>query len=202
MGAGQPFGSQFLPHAGARGPTGLSPAGMAGVMAPSGVSPVSMSPARAPGAGPLYGGQRMPQHAYPGPPPSQQLPRQGLKRAYSNEVSFCTGGNRGVLEPSSPAGADSPWPCRDTRHSSTSRAGSTLRPVPSMPPAPPSPPLHPPPTLATGCSRAWASTSPPRATLDPITRYRGQTAGTGQGGLGVCHPLVPAPGNIPPPAAG
>ncbi|NWI24909.1 ZMIZ2 protein, partial [Sula dactylatra] len=32
-----------------------------------------------------YGGQRMPQHAYPGPPPSQQLPRQGLKRAYSNE---------------------------------------------------------------------------------------------------------------------
>uniref|UniRef100_A0A8B9MZK3 Zinc finger MIZ-type containing 2 n=1 Tax=Accipiter nisus TaxID=211598 RepID=A0A8B9MZK3_9AVES len=85
MGAGQPFGSQFLPHAGPRGPTGLSPAGMAGVMAPSGVSPVSMSPARAPGAGPLYGGQRMPQHAYPGPPPSQQLPRQGLKRAYSNE---------------------------------------------------------------------------------------------------------------------
>uniref|UniRef100_A0A8C0AMY9 Zinc finger MIZ-type containing 2 n=3 Tax=Aves TaxID=8782 RepID=A0A8C0AMY9_9AVES len=66
------------------GPRG-DPAGMAGVMAPSGVSPVSMSPARAPGAGPLYGGQRMPQHAYPGPPPSQQLPRQGLKRAYSNE---------------------------------------------------------------------------------------------------------------------
>ncbi|KAM6036168.1 LOW QUALITY PROTEIN: zinc finger MIZ domain-containing protein 2 [Theristicus caerulescens] len=85
MGAGQPFGSQFLPHAASRGPAGMSPAGMAGVMAPSGVSPVSMSPARAPGAGPLYGGQRMPQHAYPGPPPSQQLPRQGLKRAYSNE---------------------------------------------------------------------------------------------------------------------
>ncbi|NXU32303.1 ZMIZ2 protein, partial [Thalassarche chlororhynchos] len=85
MGAGQPFSSQFLPHAGPRGPAGMSPAGMAGVMAPSGVSPVSMSPARAPGASPLYGGQRMPQHAYPGPPPSQQLPRQGLKRAYSNE---------------------------------------------------------------------------------------------------------------------
>ncbi|KAK4808281.1 LOW QUALITY PROTEIN: hypothetical protein QYF61_020762 [Mycteria americana] len=85
MGAGQPFSSQFLPHAGPRGPAGMSPAGMAGVMAPSGVSPVSMSPARAPGAGPLYGGQRMPQHAYAGPPPSQQLPRQGLKRAYSNE---------------------------------------------------------------------------------------------------------------------
>ncbi|XP_042657515.1 zinc finger MIZ domain-containing protein 2 isoform X2 [Tyto alba] len=85
MGAGQPFSSQFLPHAGPRGPTGMSPAGMAGVMAPSGISPVSMSPARAPGTSPLYGGQRMPQHAYPGPPPGQQLPRQGLKRAYSNE---------------------------------------------------------------------------------------------------------------------
>ncbi|NXW51525.1 ZMIZ2 protein, partial [Nyctiprogne leucopyga] len=85
MGAGQPFSSQFLPHAGPRGPAGMSPAGMAGVMAPSGITPVSMSPARAPGAGPLYGGQRMPQNAYSGPPPSQQLPRQGLKRAYSNE---------------------------------------------------------------------------------------------------------------------
>lgn len=92
MGAGQPFGSQFLPHAAPRGPAGMSPAGMAGVMAPSGVSPVSMSPARAPSAGPLYSGQRMPQHAYPGPPPSQQLPRQGLKRAYSNEVRGCAGG--------------------------------------------------------------------------------------------------------------
>ncbi|XP_054030988.1 zinc finger MIZ domain-containing protein 2 isoform X2 [Dryobates pubescens] len=85
MGAGQPFSSQFLPHAGPRGPAGMSPAGMAGIMAPSGISPVSMSPARAPSAGPLYGGQRMPQHAYPGPPASQQLPRQGLKRAYSSE---------------------------------------------------------------------------------------------------------------------
>lgn len=65
---------------------------MAGVMASSGISPVSMSPARAPGAGALYGGQRVPQHSYPGPTPSQQLPRQGLKRAYSNEVSIRTGG--------------------------------------------------------------------------------------------------------------
>ncbi|NXJ85360.1 ZMIZ2 protein, partial [Trogon melanurus] len=85
MGAGQPFSGQFLPHAGPRGPTGMTAAGMAGVMAPSGVSPVSMSSARAPGAGSLYGGQRLPQHAYAGPPASQQLPRQGLKRAYSNE---------------------------------------------------------------------------------------------------------------------
>ncbi|KAK2512412.1 hypothetical protein Q9233_016306 [Columba guinea] len=84
MGAGQPFSSQFLPHAGPRSPA-MSPAGMASVMAPSGVSPVGMSPVRAPGAGPLYGGQRLPQHSYPGPAPSQQLPRQGLKRAYSTE---------------------------------------------------------------------------------------------------------------------
>ncbi|XP_072773835.1 zinc finger MIZ domain-containing protein 2 isoform X1 [Taeniopygia guttata] len=85
MGTGQSFSSQFLPHAGPRGPNSMSPAGMAGVVAPSGVSPVSMSPVRAPGTGPLYGGQRVPQHTYPGPPQSQQLPRQGLKRAYSSE---------------------------------------------------------------------------------------------------------------------
>ncbi|NXR39017.1 ZMIZ2 protein, partial [Zosterops hypoxanthus] len=85
MSTGQSFSSPFLPHAGPRGPNSVSPAGMAGVVAPSGVSPVSMSPVRAPGTGPLYGGQRVPQHTYPGPPQSQQLPRQGLKRAYSNE---------------------------------------------------------------------------------------------------------------------
>ncbi|NXH23117.1 ZMIZ2 protein, partial [Bucco capensis] len=84
MGAGQPFSSQFLPHTGPRGSAGMSPSGMAGVITPSGISPVSMSPARVPSTGSLYGGQRMSQHAYPGPP-SQQLPRQGLKRAYSNE---------------------------------------------------------------------------------------------------------------------
>ncbi|KAM7028627.1 zinc finger MIZ domain-containing protein 2 isoform 2-T2 [Acridotheres tristis] len=85
MGTGQSFSSQFLPHAGPRGPNSMSPAGMTGVVAPSGVSPVSMSPVRAPGTGPLYGGQRVPQHTYPGPSQSQQLPRQSLKRAYSNE---------------------------------------------------------------------------------------------------------------------
>uniref|UniRef100_A0A8C3DN70 Zinc finger MIZ-type containing 2 n=1 Tax=Corvus moneduloides TaxID=1196302 RepID=A0A8C3DN70_CORMO len=71
MGTGQSFSSQFLPHAGPRGPNSMSPAGMAGVVAPSGVSPVSMSPVRAPGTGPLYGGQRVPQHSYPGPPPPE-----------------------------------------------------------------------------------------------------------------------------------
>ncbi|XP_025941047.1 zinc finger MIZ domain-containing protein 2, partial [Apteryx rowi] len=89
MGAGQPFNSQFLPHSGPRGPAvaaGMNPASMAGVMGPSGLSPMNMSPARAPAMNALYGAQRMPQHAYPGPPQSQQLPRQGVKRAYSNEA--------------------------------------------------------------------------------------------------------------------
>lgn len=86
MGAGQPFGTQFLPHAAPRGPAGLSPGSVAGVMAPLGVGP-----ARAPGVGTLYGTQRLPQHAYPGPPPGQQLPRQGVKRAYAGEVSAAPG---------------------------------------------------------------------------------------------------------------
>ncbi|NXY00079.1 ZMIZ2 protein, partial [Centropus bengalensis] len=85
MGTGQPFGTQFLPHATPRGPATMSPAGMAGVMAPSGVSPVTMSPTRAPGASTLYGGLRAPPHSYAAPPPSQQLPRQGLKRVFSSE---------------------------------------------------------------------------------------------------------------------
>ncbi|XP_052558309.1 zinc finger MIZ domain-containing protein 2 [Tympanuchus pallidicinctus] len=80
MGAGQPFGTQFLPHASPRGPTGLSPGGVASVMAPLGVGP-----ARAPAVGTLYGAQRLPQHSYPGPPPGQQLPRQGVKRTYGGE---------------------------------------------------------------------------------------------------------------------
>ncbi|NXE29578.1 ZMIZ2 protein, partial [Ardeotis kori] len=86
MGAGQPFSSQFGPHSGPRGPAAMTAAGMASIMAPSSVSSMSMSPARAPSAGPLYGGgQRVPQHAYPSSSSSQQLPRQSLKRAYSNE---------------------------------------------------------------------------------------------------------------------
>ncbi|XP_055969416.1 LOW QUALITY PROTEIN: zinc finger MIZ domain-containing protein 2 [Sorex fumeus] len=80
MGAGQPF-SQFLQHGGARGPGGLNPSGVGGLMGPAG-----MSPARAAGMAPLYTGQRLPQHSYPGPPQTQQLPRQGLKRTYSSEV--------------------------------------------------------------------------------------------------------------------
>lgn len=84
MGAGQSFNSQFLQHGSPRGPS--VPAGMGGVMGPSGLSPMAMNPARAAGVTPLYAGQRLPQHGYPGPPQAQPLPRQGVKRSYS-EVS-------------------------------------------------------------------------------------------------------------------
>lgn len=55
-------------------------------MGPSGLSSMAMNPTRAAGMTPLYAGQRLPQHGYPGPPQGQPLPRQGVKRAYS-EVS-------------------------------------------------------------------------------------------------------------------
>lgn len=56
-------------------------------MGPSGMSSVGMNPTRAAGMAPLYAGQRLPQHGYPGPPQAQPLPRHGVKRAYSSEVS-------------------------------------------------------------------------------------------------------------------
>ncbi|XP_042558325.1 zinc finger MIZ domain-containing protein 2 isoform X3 [Dipodomys spectabilis] len=60
MGTGQTFNSQFLQHGGPRGPS-----------VPPGMNPTAM------------GGQRLPQHGYPGPPQAQPLPRQGIKRTYS-----------------------------------------------------------------------------------------------------------------------
>ncbi|XP_047276861.1 zinc finger MIZ domain-containing protein 2 isoform X7 [Homo sapiens] len=86
MGAGQSFNSQFLQHGGPRGPSvpaGMNPTGIGGVMGPSGLSPLAMNPTRAAGMTPLYAGQRLPQHGYPGPPQAQPLPRQGVKRTYS-----------------------------------------------------------------------------------------------------------------------
>ncbi|XP_035308564.1 zinc finger MIZ domain-containing protein 2 isoform X6 [Cricetulus griseus] len=86
MGAGQSFNSQFLQHGGPRGPSvppGMNPSGMGGMMGPSGLSSMAMNPTRAAGMTPLYAGQRLPQHGYPGPPQAQPLPRQGVKRAYS-----------------------------------------------------------------------------------------------------------------------
>ncbi|XP_059131465.1 zinc finger MIZ domain-containing protein 2 isoform X3 [Peromyscus eremicus] len=86
MGTGQSFNSQFLQHGGPRGPSvppGMNPSGMGGMMGPSGLSSMAMNPTRAAGMTPLYAGQRLPQHGYPGPPQAQPLPRQGVKRAYS-----------------------------------------------------------------------------------------------------------------------
>ncbi|XP_052054163.1 zinc finger MIZ domain-containing protein 2 isoform X2 [Apodemus sylvaticus] len=86
MGTGQSFNSQFLQHGGPRGPSvppGMNPSGMGGMMGPSGLSSMAMNPTRAAGMTPLYAGQRLPQHGYPGPPQGQPLPRQGVKRAYS-----------------------------------------------------------------------------------------------------------------------
>lgn len=89
MGTGQSFNSQFLQHGGPRGPSvppGMNPSGMGGMMGPSSLSSMAMTPTRAASMTPLYAGQRLPQHGYPGPPQTQPLPRQGVKRAYS-EVS-------------------------------------------------------------------------------------------------------------------
>uniref|UniRef100_A0A8I3WN02 Zinc finger MIZ-type containing 2 n=1 Tax=Callithrix jacchus TaxID=9483 RepID=A0A8I3WN02_CALJA len=94
MGAGQSFNSQFLQHGGPRGPsvpTGMNPTGMGGVMGPSGLSPMAMNPTRAAGMAPLYAGQRLPQHGYPGPPQAQPLPRQGVKRTYSEPARSIPG---------------------------------------------------------------------------------------------------------------
>ncbi|XP_073095295.1 zinc finger MIZ domain-containing protein 2 isoform X3 [Manis javanica] len=84
MGAGQAFNSQFLQHGSPRGPSlpsTMNPAGLGGLTGPMG-----MNPTRAAGMASLYTGQRLPQQGYPGPPQAQPLPRQGVKRAYSNEV--------------------------------------------------------------------------------------------------------------------
>lgn len=90
MGAAQSFNSPFLQHGGPRGPSvpsSMNPASVGGLMGPSGMSPMGMNPTRTASMAPLYTGQRLPQHGYPGPPQAQPLPRQGVKRAYATEVS-------------------------------------------------------------------------------------------------------------------
>nr|XP_014350891.1 PREDICTED: zinc finger MIZ domain-containing protein 2 [Latimeria chalumnae] len=93
MGTPQPYNSQFMSHSNPRAAPpmagGMNPGAMGGVMGPSGMTPMGMSPSRAPGMNPMYAaqGQRIPQHGYPGPPQNQQIPRQGVKRPYSTDVS-------------------------------------------------------------------------------------------------------------------
>ncbi|XP_007524456.1 zinc finger MIZ domain-containing protein 2 isoform X2 [Erinaceus europaeus] len=89
MGAGQTFSSPFLQHGGPRGPScpsGMNSTSMGGLMGPSGMNTMGMNSTRAAGLAPLYAGQRLPQHGYPGPPQAQPMPRQGVKRTYSGEV--------------------------------------------------------------------------------------------------------------------
>ncbi|XP_053510795.1 zinc finger MIZ domain-containing protein 2 isoform X12 [Artibeus jamaicensis] len=103
MGAGQSFNSQFLQHGGPRGPSvpsSMNPASMGGLTGPSG--PMGMNPARAVGTAPLYTGQRLPLHGYPGPPQAQPLPRQGIKRVYSSEQARSLPGYPGSPLPGSP----------------------------------------------------------------------------------------------------
>ncbi|XP_023694294.2 zinc finger MIZ domain-containing protein 2-like isoform X1 [Paramormyrops kingsleyae] len=74
MGATSPYNSQFLPHAGPRGPPGMAASGM--------------GPARPSSMGPMYvaQGQRLPQHpGYHGGQQGPPRPQQGLKRPYGSE---------------------------------------------------------------------------------------------------------------------
>ncbi|XP_053905721.1 zinc finger MIZ domain-containing protein 2 isoform X2 [Cuculus canorus] len=187
MGTGQPFASQFLPHAVPRGPSALSPAGMAGVLGPSGISPVTMSPTRAPSASPLYGGQRAPLHAYAAPPPTQQLPRHGLKRAFSSEgylaQQYLPGG------PYAAAGAQ--------------YAPST--PQPSTPSPSPSYPGH---RLQQGMGQLLSASGSTTPYYKPADQFSGQSTGFGAyGQAGVTrpgrslpgYPSSPLPGNPTPP---
>lgn len=199
MGAGQSFNSQFLQHGGPRGPSvpsSMNPASVGGLMGPSGMSPMGMNPTRAAGLAPLYAGQRLPQHGYPGPPQAQPLPRQGVKRAYSSEVSGqaphpecpqsrCVEGESAVPDRVGtalpPRERASPAPLllailplssfRCILGNSTCQEASTRPPPPSTRLAPGSPPPRPP-TLGTGCpcSRVRASPCPPPAPRDCTTR--------------------------------
>ncbi|CAJ0968874.1 unnamed protein product [Ranitomeya imitator] len=63
----------------------MTSAGMGSVMTPAGMAQMSMNSARAPSMNPVYAGQRIPPHGYPGQLQGQQMPRQGVKRTYSNE---------------------------------------------------------------------------------------------------------------------
>ncbi|XP_041441101.1 zinc finger MIZ-type containing 2 L homeolog isoform X2 [Xenopus laevis] len=88
VGPSHNFGGQFMPHSGPRGPSmqgGMASGGLGSVMGNTGMSQMGMGSARAPGMNPVYTGQRIPPHGYPGQLQSQQIPRQAVKRTYSND---------------------------------------------------------------------------------------------------------------------
>ncbi|XP_051896890.1 zinc finger MIZ domain-containing protein 1-like isoform X6 [Pristis pectinata] len=92
--AAQSYNNQYMSHSGPRGSpqmsTGMTTGGMAGPMGPSSISHMSMNHSRPPGINPMFSAQsqRMPQHGYAGPRPTQQMPGQGVKRPYVNEQSY------------------------------------------------------------------------------------------------------------------
>ncbi|XP_078198482.1 zinc finger MIZ domain-containing protein 2 isoform X5 [Callithrix jacchus] len=193
MGAGQSFNSQFLQHGGPRGPsvpTGMNPTGMGGVMGPSGLSPMAMNPTRAAGMAPLYAGQRLPQHGYPGPPQAQPLPRQGVKRTYSEVYPGQQYLQGGQYAPST----------------------AQFAPSPGQPPAPsPSYPGHRLP-LQQGMSQSLSVPGPTGLHYKPTEQFNGQGTSFNGGSVGYSqpglsgparsipgYPSSPLPGNPTPP---
>ncbi|XP_020019568.1 zinc finger MIZ domain-containing protein 2 isoform X4 [Castor canadensis] len=193
MGTGQSFNSQFLQHGGPRGPTvppGMNPTGMGGMMGPSGLSSMAMNPTRAAGMTPLYAGQRLPQHGYPGPPQAQPLPRQGVKRAYSEVYPGQQYLQGGQYAPST----------------------AQYAPGPGQPPAPsPSYPGHRLP-LQQGIGQSLSAPGPTGLHYKPTEQFNGQgtsfngsTVSYSQPGLSgparsiPGYPSSPLPGNPTPP---
>uniref|UniRef100_A0A2I2Y6J1 Zinc finger MIZ-type containing 2 n=1 Tax=Gorilla gorilla gorilla TaxID=9595 RepID=A0A2I2Y6J1_GORGO len=193
MGAGQSFNSQFLQHGGPRGPSvpaGMNPTGIGGVMGPSGLSPLAMNPTRAAGMTPLYAGQRLPQHGYPGPPQAQPLPRQGVKRTYSEVYPGQQYLQGGQYAPST----------------------AQFAPSPGQPPAPsPSYPGHRLP-LQQGMTQSLSVPGPTGLHYKPTEQFNGQGASFNGGSVSYSqpglsgptrsipgYPSSPLPGNPTPP---
>ncbi|XP_058930593.1 zinc finger MIZ domain-containing protein 2 isoform X1 [Kogia breviceps] len=174
MGAGQSFNSQFLQHGGPRGPSvpsSMNPASVGGLMGPSGMSPMGMNPTRAAGLAPLYAGQRLPQHGYPGPTQAQPLPRQGVKRAYSSEVYP---GQQYL-----PGGQYTP-------------AATQYAPGPGQPPAPSSYPGHRLP-LQQGTGQSLSTPSPAGLHYKPAEQFSGQGASFNGGSVSYSQPSLSGP---------
>lgn len=68
---------------------GMNSGAMGSVMGAGGISQMGMNSARPPGMNSMYGQQRMAPNGYPAQMQGQPVPRQGVKRSYSSEVSSC-----------------------------------------------------------------------------------------------------------------
>ncbi|XP_029786835.1 zinc finger MIZ domain-containing protein 2 isoform X5 [Suricata suricatta] len=174
MGAGQAFNSQFLQHGGPRGPSvpgSMNPASVGGLLGPSGMNPMGTNPTRAAGMAPLYAGQRLPQHGYPGPPQAQPLPRQGVKRAYSSEVypgqQYLPGSQYGP-------------------------SATQYTPSAGQPPAPSSYPGHRLP-LQQGVGQSLSASGPAGLHYKPAEQFNGQGASFNGGSVSYSQPSLSGP---------